>query len=134
MSSSETGPAVMPSGGEEVSARYSEKRRREATEVAIFFSVLFFSFLFFLGTKGATLIMLGSRRSAGCGGWLWKRKNRVEYVFVQEWLESAGDGRFAAFPNRAEFQRREGTLNLIQHVLYPEAYLEGKFEDYTRAI
>ena len=35
MSSSETGPAVMPSGGEEVRARYSEKRRREATEVAI---------------------------------------------------------------------------------------------------
>ena len=36
MSSSETGPAVMPSGGEEVRARYSEKRRREATEVAIY--------------------------------------------------------------------------------------------------
>ena len=33
MSSSETGPAVMPSGGDEVRARYSEKRRRDATEV-----------------------------------------------------------------------------------------------------
>ena len=35
MSSSEMGPALMPSGGEEVRARYSEKRRREATVEAI---------------------------------------------------------------------------------------------------
>ena len=35
MSSSETGPAVMPSGGLEVRFLYSRKRRREAVEEAI---------------------------------------------------------------------------------------------------
>lgn len=50
MSSSETGPAVMPSGGFEVSARYSEKRRREATEVAIFFELV----------------------EVNCESWLWR--------------------------------------------------------------
>lgn len=35
MSSSETGPAVIPSGGSEERERYSLKRRREAEEVAI---------------------------------------------------------------------------------------------------
>lgn len=35
MSSSETGPAVMPSGGEEVRSLYSWKRRRDAMEDAM---------------------------------------------------------------------------------------------------
>lgn len=35
MSSSETGPAVMPSGGEEVRSLYSWKRRRDAIEDAM---------------------------------------------------------------------------------------------------
>lgn len=35
MSSSDTGPAVMPSGGEEVRVRYSWNRRREAREDAM---------------------------------------------------------------------------------------------------
>ena len=36
MSSSEMGPAVMPSGGAEARFLYSEKRRRDATVDAIF--------------------------------------------------------------------------------------------------
>lgn len=35
MSSSDTGPAVMPSGGEEVRVRYSWNRRRDAREDAM---------------------------------------------------------------------------------------------------
>ena len=38
MSSSETGPAVMPSGGEEVRSLYSWKRRRDAIVEAMLVS------------------------------------------------------------------------------------------------
>ena len=40
MSSSEMGPAVMPSGGEEAKVLYSWNRRREAMLEAIFFFFL----------------------------------------------------------------------------------------------
>lgn len=63
MSSSETGPAVIPSGGEEVRVLYSWKRRLEAMEDAIVAEV---------GEEGGDGGPQGEKNEEGRGG-EWKR-------------------------------------------------------------